>query len=179
MRLFIALKIPRQTQSRIHETLSKKIGAAFKVVEEENLHITLLFIGEKSEEEARKIKERFGKIRFKPFKIRFTGAGSFGTKVVWIGIKEGKEELEELARTASATLGIKQDKEFMAHLTIARNKRASVKEFTRTMRELEKEEFDEHFEVETIALVKSTTLPSGPSYEVISERTFSKSDSGS
>ena len=77
MRLFVAITLPQETRKRIFEKLCKKIPTnGFKVVGEQNLHITLAFIGETPEELAQELGQRLSSIRFRPFKARLAGIGT-------------------------------------------------------------------------------------------------------
>jgi len=93
----------------------------------ESLHVTLKFIGEKSEEEAEDIKRSLGTIKADAFAMNFRGYGFFPStrapRVFWIGIEAGPK-LPSLAATVDeilATLHIpKEEHAFNPHLTLAR-----------------------------------------------------------
>ena len=178
MRLFVAVELPREIRKKIAERFTAKLTGSFKAVEEENLHLTLCFVGEKNEEQTRKIVGRLEGMKFEPFEAELSGAGSFGTRAVWVGLTQGAREAAGLAEKICEACGTKDEK-FHAHVTIARNKRAGEKEFEETISRLKKEKFREKFLVKGFTLIKSELTEKGPVYAVVSERTFSKSDSGS
>jgi 2'-5' RNA ligase len=101
-----------------------------KPVERSNFHFTLIFLGEITDWQAEKVKERLASIRFEPFSIIFRGVGAFPSpshaKVIWVGIDdEGAARLEALANNVVSSMkevGFSPDKPFSPHLTIFRVK---------------------------------------------------------
>src|ERR1700688_4961479 len=104
MRLFVALDIDDGIRARIARFLDGVRGFAPEArwVRPESLHITLKFIGEKSEEDAGKIKQVFQTITADSFSLNIRGYGFFPTarapRVFWIGI-EPEPKLTGLAAT--------------------------------------------------------------------------------
>jgi len=177
LRLFIAIHTPEKIKGKIEKTFSKKILSKIKKVEKENLHITLFFIGERDAKETQEIIQKFNEIIYTQFKISLKGIGSFGNKVIWLGVEKGLKELIELNKIISLRLNGKNER-FHGHLTLARNKNFE-KEFFDILDELKKHGFEEEFEVDKIFLMKSVLEEKGPIYSIVSERTFSNNVSGS
>lgn len=177
MRLFLAIKIPNELKEKISQKYLEKIPNELKTVKKENLHITMLFLGEKTEKEFEEIRKNFQKIEFTEFKASVSGIGYFSSKVFWVGIGKGSNELGALSSIISKIQ--KPDKKFHAHITIARNKRMDEKEFFKLAEKLGEEKLEENFNVNSIILMKSTLTDEGVLYEEVSERTFSKRASGS
>jgi 2'-5' RNA ligase len=129
MRLFVALDINDEIRERIARFLEGVRGFAPDVrwVRPESLHITLKFIGEKSEEEAGTIVRTMEAIHANAFGINSRGYGFFPTarapRVFWVGI-EPEPKLTSLAAAVDSSLcaiGIaKEEHAFNAHLTLAR-----------------------------------------------------------
>ena len=93
------------------------------------MHFTLLFLGEITEEMAKKVQAQLDGIKFSSFDIGFVGVGAFPKpkfpRVIWIGLDQGGEKLVELAKIVEqklAPLGFKSDKPFKPHATIFRIK---------------------------------------------------------
>ncbi|HZX34609.1 MAG TPA: RNA 2',3'-cyclic phosphodiesterase [archaeon] len=178
MRLFAAVKIPEKIREGLWENFSSRIPAgAFKRVEKENLHITISFIGEADEAKALEIAAKMREINFAEFGVKISGAGSFGNRVLWLAISEGKKGLERLASEFAEKTGISGEK-FHAHITIARN-RGGGGEFSAVAEKLGKVKREFEFTAKSVSLFSSTLTSKGPAYEEVSERTFSSSDSGS
>jgi 2'-5' RNA ligase len=96
-------------------------------VRPESLHVTLKFIGEQPLENVDAIKDALKPVVARPFTLNFSGYGFFPTaksaRVFWVGIETGAElgKLAELIDKACMPLGIgKEEREFSAHLTLAR-----------------------------------------------------------
>jgi RNA 2',3'-cyclic 3'-phosphodiesterase len=134
MRLFVALDIDDNIRGRITTFLAGVSAFApdARWVRPESLHVTLKFIGEKSEEEVEKIKRALKTIEAGAVEINIRGYGFFPTarapRVFWIGIEAGPN-LSSLAATVDdmlAKLDIpKEEHAFNAHLTVARGARGS------------------------------------------------------
>ncbi|MEM2463358.1 MAG: RNA 2',3'-cyclic phosphodiesterase, partial [Candidatus Bathyarchaeia archaeon] len=100
IRSFIAFDIE---DSGVLENITKmqKIlagtGADLKLVEPQNIHITLRFLGNITPAMVDKIYEGMRKVQFTPFTVKIQGLGSFPSqrnpRVVWAGIREGSVPL--------------------------------------------------------------------------------------
>ena len=99
---FIAIDIKTFPKLIEFKNEIKKTNANIKLVEPENIHITLKFLGDTSEDQIDDIekKMRLAAIGIDPFNIKLKGAGVFPNqnyiKVIWIGIKMG-EHIESIA----------------------------------------------------------------------------------
>ncbi len=100
MRIFVAIEI---NDKNVLDSISKiqselKINA--KPVKIQNLHFTVQFLGEVSDQMVEKISRDLCDLEFTPFSISFSGVGVFpkpnNPRVVWVGINDGVSELEEL-----------------------------------------------------------------------------------
>ena len=129
MRLFVALDIEDGIRSRIALFLEGVRGFAgdARWVRPESLHVTLKFIGEKSEEEAEKIKSALETIVADSFEMKIRGYGFFPgarrPRVFWVGIEAGANlaSLEATVDEKLAALAIpKEEHAFSPHLTLAR-----------------------------------------------------------
>src|SRR5271170_2251652 len=129
MRLFVAIDIDDAIRERISRFLEGVRGFAEEArwVRAESLHVTLKFIGEKSEEEVEKIKCALETIEAGAFEMSIRGYGFFpgarAPRVFWVGV-EGGPKLTSLAATVDETLAgldvAKEEHAFNAHLTLAR-----------------------------------------------------------
>ncbi len=129
MRIFIALDIDDTIRERIQRFLDgvHEFAPDVRWVRPESLHVTLKFVGEKSEEAVQNIKLALSSIQPDPMEITFRGYGFFPTpkapRVFWVGIESGPQ-LASLAKAvddAVAALGVaREDHPFSPHLTLAR-----------------------------------------------------------
>lgn len=171
MRLFVAVDLSEDVRERIEKVLKVfKDFKGVKPVEKENLHITLMFLGEVPDRRVEVVRESLKGIRFEPFKIRLKGLGNFNYRVFWVGVVEGNDYLSILAKEVENSLkriGFKRDKDFVAHATVARVKRLNPDDRTRLEKSLESFKDFEFGEmvVDSFKLKKSTLTPKGPIYE--------------
>ncbi len=167
MRLFIAVQVPEELRAKMAGIAKELDMDGIRPVKEQNMHITLRFIGETSEEKVNEIKERLREVKFEKFNCLLKGTGTFPNdeyvRVVWTGIESDKK-LEELSGKVNQALAeIPGDEKFSAHLTLARvKKKVDVKGFLGK----HQEEFGS-FSVESFELVKSVLESDGPKYTTV------------
>ncbi len=134
MRLFVALDIDDAVRSRIARFVDGVRGFApdARWARPESLHVTLKFIGEKSEEEVEKIKQALETMVADSFEMSFRGYGFFpgarSARVFWVGIEAGSKltSLAALVDERLASLDIpKEEHAFSPHLTLARGGKGS------------------------------------------------------
>jgi 2'-5' RNA ligase len=135
MRVFIALDIEDSIRGRIARYVEGLQGFApdARWVRPESMHVTLKFIGEKSEKAVGEIKQALEAIEASTVEIQFRGYGFFPTakapRVFWIGIEAGPQLAALAAKVDEkmASLGIpKEEHVFSPHLTLARRGGASA-----------------------------------------------------
>lgn len=122
MRLFIAIQLSSAMKDALHAAQSDMYarGVRGSFTPEENLHLTLAFIGEYAEPEI--VLEALSALRFDPFCLALDGCGCFGD-LWWAGLEECPE-LVQIVRRVRRTLaenGIPFDrKRFSPHITLVR-----------------------------------------------------------
>jgi 2'-5' RNA ligase len=164
MRLFVGSFVPDFQKEKIFSEASVlKDCLGVRLVEKENYHFTLKFLGEVQKEKISAIKDALSEIDFKPFSVRCDMKGAFPSikfpRAIWIGGKS--QEAESLAskiEEALSFLKLKKEK-FFLHITVARSKGAAdIENFLSSKPNIE-------FEVSEFSLIKSNLLPFGASYE--------------
>jgi 2'-5' RNA ligase len=174
MRAFIAVEI--EVFSGIQDFVRDLKGcpARLKVVEPENMHITLRFLGDISEKKAADLSDALKILEKEPaFEFRVCSAGAFpnvkNPKVVWVGIEEDGRlsELQRKVEDVCEGLGLGREKrEFSPHLTVARVKDRHPVGIRPVIERYRDAEFGT-VRVNEIKLKKSTLTPEGPVYEDI------------
>ncbi len=170
---FIAIDIKATSQITMFEKEIAKTGADIKLVEPENIHITVKFLGDTDEKYIdsieQSIKESVREI--KPFPITLKGTGVFPNqnyiKVVWIGIIDNGR-IETIVRAIDEKLeplGFKKENRgFSPHLTVGRVKTARNKDqLLKVIGNYQTVEFTLQ-NVRCISLKKSELTPKGPIY---------------
>ncbi len=172
MRLFLAIDIPEEIKEEISKFQGQLKMKGIKLVEKENLHITVKFLGEIDEETLKEILNL--DLSIQPVKIKLKTLGTFPNsnyiRVIWIGVyNENLIEIFKEVDKKLSNLGFKREGEYVPHLTIGRVKFIDNKKKLKDRIEKYKDVDFGEFEAQHIKLYKSTLTPNGPIYEVIKE----------
>ncbi len=140
-------------------------------VNNQNLHFTLIFLGNIGLEVVNEIEIKLSEIQFEPIKLTFTGIGGFPhlnfARVVWVGVDEnGKQRLASLAEQVvlkMSEIGIKPDKPFTPHLTVIRVKGRSLNMRTDILDKYQKKDFNSDI-IDKVHIKRSDLTSSGPRY---------------
>ncbi len=168
-RCFIAIDLPEEIKKEILKIQKQIPEFKGKLIEEENLHLTLKFLSEITNEKADLAKEKLKKIKFNKFNAKLGEIGVFSEsfiRIVWVKL----ENCDELQKEIDSSLNglFKKEERFMSHLTIARVKSIKdKKEFINKLNEIKARHTE--FEVNSFALKKSTLTEKGPIYEDLLE----------
>lgn len=131
MRLFVGVR-PSQEATRALAAFileARPVWPEAKWVPPENVHLTLAFLGEIAESEVPRMSASLDRAvaDLEPFPAALGHFGRFPrggkARVLWVGIEEGAEQLEELARAVWTGLSPwyePEDRPFASHLTVAR-----------------------------------------------------------
>lgn len=178
VRAFIAMELNEDVKNKImeFENRLKECKSEMKLVERENLHITIKFLGEINIKLLENIYEEIGKIKEEKFTISVKGVGVFPNerfiRVIWIGVKEGKEKILKIQKEVDdklAKLGFAKEKDFVPHITVARVKTTSNRgEILKILEEFKEKDFGKSL-IDRIILKKSTLTPKGPIYSNLKE----------
>ncbi|MGI0026296.1 MAG: RNA 2',3'-cyclic phosphodiesterase [Nitrosopumilaceae archaeon] len=170
MRTFVAVEIQNNEVLDHITKLQSELNIKAKPVSKENMHFTLLFLGEITDEIAPKIMDALKSITFSPIKIIFSGVGAFPNprfpRVIWIGVDDtAAQNLVKLAKQVEeklAPLGFKSDKPFKPHLTIFRIKN-NAGDISKDLDKLKTVQLGSDTITE-LKFKKSILTPSGPIY---------------
>lgn len=150
-------------------------GCDVKLVERENIHLTLRFLGELPQGLVEEVRRALDKLSGQPFTMRLRGLGAFPNltrpRVVWVGVAEGFDELKSLRSQIDELLRplrIPPEKEeFTPHVTLARVKSPrNVAGLVDLIRSLSERDFGSQ-EVRAVKLKRSVLTPRGPIYSDI------------
>jgi 2'-5' RNA ligase len=131
MRIFVGIEITNNDITNSIKEFQEKVNIDGKPVELQNLHFTLQFLGEISEEIAEKIIQSLKTIEFSSFDVNLEGIGAFPKpkfpRVIWVGTDEiGGNMLIRLSKKVEKVLeplGFFSDKPFKPHITVFRIKK--------------------------------------------------------
>lgn len=186
MRLFVAVFPSPEAAAALAGLVEevRRPGDGVSWVRPENLHYTLRFLGEVEEPRLEAVRRAAGDaVRgAAAFSLVLGEAGAFPDfrrpRVLWIGAKEGGEELELLARSLDEALRRERfgppEKPFRTHLTLGR-----VRDPTRAGAGAERlvaraaavagASPGVRFVVDRLAVVHSTLRPEGSQYRTVGE----------
>lgn len=180
IRSFLAFDIQSDTVRGRLEAVQKLLvqtGADLKLVEPQNIHVTIRFLGGISPEMVEKVFEAMKRVDFTPFTIQLCGLGVFPSlnypRVVWVGMTEGAQQLKSIFAQIEPqirSLGFAPDpKGFSPHLTIARVKSSKNKaQLAELVTKKEKYDFGS-INADCFRLKKSQLSPKGPTYSTLKE----------
>ncbi len=159
------------------QKLALQTGADLKLVEPENIHMTIRFLGDLTLSMADKIHIEMQKTQFKPFPVQFMGLGVFPSlsypRVLWAGIAQGAEQLQNIFNQIEPrllNLGFAPERNgFSPHLTIARVRSARNKpQLADFVTNNAKCDFGS-VEADCLRLKRSELTPKGPIYTTLKE----------
>ena len=152
-------------------------GADLKVVEAENVHLTLKFLGEIPEARAMEVAGTVREMSFSPFSFKVEEVGVFPSasrpNVVWAGITDGVAELSRVFQdleTRLSGLGFERERRrFSPHLTICRVR--SGRNRAQLVAEIEglRDMVFGSVNVDRVTLKKSVLTRQGPVYSTLAE----------
>ena len=127
MRLFAAIRPPRPIRDRLLAAMGGVSGARWQ--SDEQLHLTLRFIGEVDRHLADDVHAALSAVRQPPFEIALAGLGWFGARgrpaTIWAGLRphEPLKALHNKIDRALDRVGVPPDtRAFAPHITLARLK---------------------------------------------------------
>jgi 2'-5' RNA ligase len=125
-RLFAAIDLPQTTKQLLVDLDPHIAGARW--MDSEQMHLTLGFFGDVTEDVDLRLRERLSAIDFGAFFLPIAGVGTFppkgAPKIIWIGVGSGHPHLFQIhKRVLEAALGAGLEPELKPwhpHITLAR-----------------------------------------------------------
>lgn len=182
---FISVDLNKHPKLLEFSNSLKETHAPLKMVEVENIHLTMKFLGDVDDMLVDKITGIMENAveNVKPFTARFEGTGAFPNtnymKVIWIGTKNAEPliNIAEFLDEELHSIGFKKEKRgFSPHITLARVKgRRNKEKIQQLLKENKNTIFGEQL-VDNIRLRKSVLGPKGPTYSTVKEIKFGSVD---
>lgn len=171
----MAVEMPEDVRQQFKEvqTTLRGADAHVKWVEPHNIHLTLKFLGDITENQLETLCQGVteGVQGITPFEINLSRLGAFPNlkrpRVIWIGVEDGKEEMIRLQQQLEESIfnhGFpKEDRKFSPHLTIGRVKSPrGLDDLVTIMKDTPFE--SNSIEIREVVVMKSTLTPEGPIY---------------
>ncbi len=176
MRCFLAVDLSEEVKDYLNNIIKSIDSSEAKVgwVTPNQLHLTLKFLGEVSEDKIEKVVKELDKIEFQKFELKITNFGVFPdynyVRILWVDTEPIRYILELKTKVEKSLLDFfpKEDKRFLPHITIGRVK--FVKDgigFVKRLKDVKI--LEKSFIVNNFKLYKSNLTSDGPIYEVLKE----------
>jgi 2'-5' RNA ligase len=169
-RLFVAVRPPERVRDLLIDAMDD--SADFRWQYDEQLHLTLRFVGEVERPLAEDLAAALARIRSAPFELRISGVGRFDQRnsgALWAGVepKSAVSALASKVERACQSVGLEPERRaFHPHITLARWKGRRSREvhaFLERARGLS----SEPFEVDRFNLFESRLSRHGAHYEEV------------
>jgi 2'-5' RNA ligase len=169
-RLFVAIRPPPPVRARLLGLMGGVAGARW--LADDQLHLTLRFIGEVDRHQARDADAALSSVHHPAFSIALDGLGAFDRRgepvTLWAGLAP-QEPLRSLHRKVDQALlriGVEPDRRaYMPHITIARLPRGAGP--VQGLVEQSGGATSPPFAVDRFCLYESRLTPDGPIYEMV------------
>ena len=177
MRLFLGLPIPpEQAQALTRLTRAIELPKGRRTAPE-NLHLTLVFLGEVAEPTLPQIEQELSELNVAPFPLKLASLNTFPRAgVLFAGIEPARPLLNLQAKVAAsmARCGFPPDDHpYHPHITLAR--------FHGTLRLSQSQRalppsLQRSFPADTVNLYRSHPTPTGSHYEILTHKKATKPD---
>ncbi|MFX1474845.1 MAG: RNA 2',3'-cyclic phosphodiesterase [Promethearchaeota archaeon] len=186
IRSFIALEVTDETILNHIKKIQEELGRAqarLKLVEPQNLHFTLHFLGNVESARIPDVKEILQELEFPAFDIELSGLRCFRParlRVVWVGVTKGADECIRLQQLIGQHLRERrfpvEGRKYSPHLTVARVRRGANRSQLSPVLDILEQYANHEFgvtRIKEVKLKKSTLTPRGPIYEDLEVRELS------
>ena len=168
MRCFLAIELTEELKEDIEKLQKNFKIEGIKLVEKENLHITVKFLGDIDEKTLEKIKNL--DLSIHPIKTPIKELGVFPNenyiKIIWVGAPKLTNILKEIDEKI-LELGFKKERRYIPHITIGRVKFIKNKKDLKEKIEKYKTVKFGNLEVKNIVLISSQLTEKGAIYTTI------------
>lgn len=161
---------------KVEEEL-KETGADVKLVERENLHFTVKFLGEIPDDLVDEVDRRMRTLALRKMEVDVRGLGAFPDvrrpRVVWAGV--APHDVQSISGSGQQVIdvlegvGQSDERKFHPHITVARVRSPRNHEaLVAVLRDCSTKEFG-RTEITALKLKASSLTPNGPTYRDVKE----------
>ncbi len=176
-RIFIAINLPPEIKKDFSNYEKRFSSLPAKWTPRDNLHVTLLFIGDVTETElgevclaAKEVAERHEALEINLNKVDYGPDEKIPPRYLWVSGQKTKELVDlknDLQNAIEGKVNVKIDGKFALHVTLARINTMEWRGIEPEERPEVNENVDLSFSVESIEVMESVLKKSGPEYTVI------------
>ncbi len=182
-RIFFAVNLPLEAKEALGSIREELRGAfderAVKWVREDNLHVTLLFLGAVREEKIEHLQREIEKIKMEKFpisldKVTYNSPDKRDAKIIWAqgksrGLSELKEKIEKRLMDSLFFNRLSDTRQFFPHVTLGRIRKWEFKKMSLSGIPEINEDVEINFSVKSFVLLESKLKKEGPEYKLIKE----------
>ena len=181
MRCFVALDLPESVRAVLVRAVDELRGpdAAVRWVAAENLHVTLKFLGDSSDEQVAEMTAAVESLPDEKLELVLSGLGQFPPRgrprVFWAGLEGAIEAIARIARSlehAARQCGFPRERRpFRAHVTLGRVKGGhGLRALEPLLATVGSTLDSDPFQAPSITLYRSELTPSGARYTAVARR---------
>ncbi len=171
-RAFIAIDIPKQVRNGLAEAAKLIDCKPAKPVREDQIHITVLFLGSIGKAQLSSATKALSETEAKEFNISFNGIGTFSRtrpNVIFAKVDDGISDLERISSGMQKSLSNEirfESRDFHAHATLARVRNPTEKdvEYVNGFVAIHSEDSLGEFTCKEIKIKTSVLNQEGPEY---------------
>lgn len=178
MRCFIGIPLNSNIKNKIQKVQGAltRTGANIKMVEEENLHMTVKFLGDVNDPQINDIDNVKNILnKYHPFEIEIGSMGAFPSldyiRVIWVGVTKGHKRIKKLIENVNTQLekmGFQKEKnKITPHITIGRMKSGKNKNDVKNIIKKHNKTTFGNLNIDELLLYQSKLSRSGPMYKII------------
>lgn len=174
-RAFICVEIPDEIKERMIPVVKQLVKS--RPVSKDNIHVTLLFLGEISEDKLERVKAIMQKLEYNKFECSIKGIGTFSINqpgVIFAKVEEGNNALTDIYRLLFddiERLDIQTDyRGYHPHITIARISNPEDRKLAKVLIEKNSDIEFGRFMCDSIKLKGSILTDKGPIYTDLYKR---------
>jgi len=176
-RLFFSINIPDNAKKEIilyKKDLEKNLKRGVIWVKDENLHVTILFLGQVKENSVDRLFKNLEDIKEKPFEVTCGNVSYFpkektNAKLIWINIESPsvKRLKKKINKALSLEFKTKTSSVFFPHITLGRIKQWEFRKIPIYEIPDLNDKLNLNFKVTTINIIESKIKKEGPSYHIL------------
>jgi 2'-5' RNA ligase len=177
MRLFLGLPIPpelAQALTRLPRAIELPKG---RPTDPENLHLTLVFLGEVAEPKLPPVEQELSELHFAPFPLKLTSLNTFPRAGVLYAEVEPTRPLLHLQAKVAAGMArcgfVLEARPYHPHITLARLQ--GPLRLNKSQQALPPS-LQRSFRADTVNLYRSHLTPAGAQYEILAQKKATKPD---
>lgn len=172
-RIFIAINLPENIKKSLAGYREKWPELPAKWTKQDNIHITLIFLGYISDEKIpgiyKVVKEtvsKYSSFDINLIKVCYDSVDKKPPRMVWALGQENKE-LSSLKKDLDRGLGISENRRLRTHITLARIRKWDFKKIEPEERLEIEEDINLSFPVNSIEIMESVLKRTGPKYTIL------------